>query len=176
MKHIKNFKRYSPETEEEKMLERDINAIFLISGDGQDWYECQQSFSEDTIKVMYDAEGVIRAIAKDISSLFPEGRSVIELTSLPVGTEIDGNWLYSNGQIVPRGITQAELTKQAESKKARLLLQAEKMIAPFRDAVELEIATDEEKDRYVAWRNYRVIVNRVDTSDPEKISWPNCPE
>ncbi|ECA9704885.1 tail fiber assembly protein, partial [Salmonella enterica subsp. enterica serovar Bredeney] len=34
-------------------------------------------------------------------------------------------------------------------------------------------ATDEEKARLLAWKKYRVLVNRVDTSKPE---WPEQPK
>lgn len=176
MKNIKNFQRYSPASEEKKALERDINAIFLISDDGQDWYECQRNFSNATIKIMYDAEGIVRAITNDISSLFPENRSVAEVASLPEGASIDGTWIYEDGRVMPRQLTQRELLQQAERKKMSLLLQAEKAMAPLKDAVELEIATKEEHVRYVAWRNYRVLVSRVNVTDPDNISWPNLPE
>ncbi|EFU5240013.1 tail fiber assembly protein, partial [Salmonella enterica] len=43
---------------------------------------------------------------------------------------------------------------------------------PLQDAVDLEEATDEEKARLNAWKKYRVLVNRVDTSKPE---WPEAP-
>ncbi|EOF5167250.1 tail fiber assembly protein, partial [Salmonella enterica] len=46
-------------------------------------------------------------------------------------------------------------------------------IAPLQDAVDLDEATDEEKARLLAWRKYRVLVNRVDTSNPV---WPDKPE
>ncbi|MEA7543924.1 hypothetical protein ONO12_28515, partial [Salmonella enterica subsp. enterica serovar Montevideo] len=39
--------------------EINIGAYFLESEDGQDWYECQSLFSDDTAKIMYDPEGVI---------------------------------------------------------------------------------------------------------------------
>ncbi|EBP2453867.1 tail fiber assembly protein, partial [Salmonella enterica] len=45
-------------------------------------------------------------------------------------------------------------------------------IAPLQDAVDLEIATDDEKARLDEWKKYRVRVNRVDTSNP---AWPEKP-
>ncbi len=53
MKNIKNFKRYHPDSVDKKWLEHAVGAIFLISEDGQDWYECQKSFQPDTMKVEY---------------------------------------------------------------------------------------------------------------------------
>lgn len=175
MNNIKNFTRYNPESSEKKELENSINAIFLISEDGQDWYDCQSKFKASTIKVMYDVDGVIRAITKDVSSLFPENRSVAEVDLLPNDAAIDGNWIYEQGQVIPRQFTQHELIEQAERKKSSLLLQIERVIAPLKDAVELEIATEEEKSRYFDWRNYRVQISRVDVTNPENIKWPNQP-
>lgn len=37
-------------------------------------------------------------------------------------------------------------------------------IAPLQDAVDLEIATEEERSLLEAWNKYRVLLNRVDTS------------
>ncbi|MBB7069510.1 tail fiber assembly protein [Escherichia coli] len=47
--------------------------------------------------------------------------------------------------------------------------------APLQDAVDLEIATDEETSLLAAWKKYRVLVNRVDTSVAQDIEWPTSP-
>ena len=47
-------------------------------------------------------------------------------------------------------------------------------IAPLQDAVDLEIATEEERSLLEAWNKYRVLLNRVDTStapDIESVSY-----
>ncbi|EIO8860797.1 tail fiber assembly protein, partial [Salmonella enterica] len=62
--------------------------------------------------------------------------------------------------------------REAEETKKRLLQLATDKMAPLQDAVDLEEATDEEKARLNAWKKYRVLVNRVDTSKPE---WPEAP-
>lgn len=49
-------------------------------------------------------------------------------------------------------------------------------IEPLQDAVDLDMATDEEKSRYDAWRKYRVLLMRVDTSQAPDINWPDPPE
>ncbi|MGS5187697.1 tail fiber assembly protein, partial [Escherichia coli] len=48
-------------------------------------------------------------------------------------------------------------------------------IAPLQDAVDLEIATEEEKSLLAAWKTYRVLLNRVDTSLSPDIEWPSQP-
>ncbi|ELV7809216.1 tail fiber assembly protein [Salmonella enterica] len=62
--------------------------------------------------------------------------------------------------------------REAEGTKNRLLQMAAEKIAPLQDAVDLEIATDDEKARLDEWKKYRVRVNRVDTSNP---AWPEKP-
>ncbi|EPJ1814220.1 tail fiber assembly protein, partial [Escherichia coli] len=48
-------------------------------------------------------------------------------------------------------------------------------IAPLQDAVELELATEEENSLLEAWKKYRVLLNRVDTSVAPDIEWPTSP-
>ncbi|EEH9025974.1 tail fiber assembly protein [Salmonella enterica subsp. enterica serovar Newport] len=62
--------------------------------------------------------------------------------------------------------------REAEGTKNRLLQIASEKIAPLQDAVDLDEATDKEKASLLAWRKYRVLVNRVDTSSP---IWPEIP-
>ncbi|EII5756616.1 tail fiber assembly protein, partial [Salmonella enterica] len=57
--------------------------------------------------------------------------------------------------------------------KVRRLAEAESAIAPLARAVKLNIATDEEIKRLEALELYSVMVNRVDTSNPD---WPQKPE
>ncbi|WP_139770080.1 tail fiber assembly protein, partial [Salmonella enterica] len=62
--------------------------------------------------------------------------------------------------------------RQAEETKNNLLKMATEKIAPLQDAVDLDEATDKEKASLLAWKKYRVQVNRVDTSSPD---WPDIP-
>ncbi|ELR4954156.1 tail fiber assembly protein [Salmonella enterica] len=68
--------------------------------------------------------------------------------------------------------TAAQL-REAEETKKRLLQTASEKIAPLQDAVDLDIATDDEKAHLDEWKKYRVQVNRVDTLKPV---WPQKPE
>ncbi|EKD3398684.1 tail fiber assembly protein [Escherichia coli] len=40
----------------------------------------------------------------------------------------------------------------------------------------MEIATEEEKALLAAWKTYRVLLNRVDTSTAPDIEWPEEPD
>ncbi|EAW1230754.1 tail fiber assembly protein [Salmonella enterica] len=62
--------------------------------------------------------------------------------------------------------------READETKNRLLQMASGKIAPLQDAVDLGIATDDEKAQLDKWKKYRVLVNRVDISNPD---WPQKP-
>lgn len=64
---------------------------------------------------------------------------------------------------------------EANVTKAALINSASEQIAPLQDAVDLDMATEEEKARFDAWRKYRVLLTRVDTSTAPAIVWPDMP-
>ncbi|EEW8571409.1 phage tail protein, partial [Escherichia coli] len=66
---IKSFKLYPPEKPDVP------GAMYLKSEDGQDWYECQSLFSAETLKLVYDSNGIITSISKDVSMLWPVNQS-----------------------------------------------------------------------------------------------------
>ncbi|BEC24313.1 tail fiber assembly protein [Escherichia coli] len=65
--------------------------------------------------------------------------------------------------------------REAEETKNSLMQVASEHIAPLQDAVDLEIATEEETSLLEAWKKYRVLLNRVDTSTAPDIEWPTNP-
>lgn len=71
--------------------------------------------------------------------------------------------------------TREEAIEKAESLKAQLLSVAAQAIAPLQDAVDLSMATEEEMASLSTWKTYRVLLNRVDTSEPDEIEWPESP-
>ncbi|EDP1221567.1 tail fiber assembly protein [Salmonella enterica subsp. enterica serovar Reading] len=183
---IKNFRLIdAPVNRGKTQAEINIGAYFLESEDGQDWYECQSLFSDDTAKIMYDPEGVIWGVVNKpvpqrgntyaVSMLWPVNMSVAEIDAAdcPDDCRGDGTWLYQDGKVVQRGYSPEELRKKAEAEKIRRLSEAESAIAPLARAVKLKIATDEEIKRLEAWELYSVMVNRVDTAYPD---WPEVPD
>ncbi|WP_258230007.1 tail fiber assembly protein, partial [Salmonella enterica] len=106
---------------------------------------------------------------------WPVNMSVAEIDAAdcPDDCRGDGTWLYQDGKVVQRGYSPEELHKKAEAEKVRRLAEAESAIAPLARAVKLKIATDEEIKRLEALELYSVMVNRVDTSNPD---WPQKPE
>ncbi|WP_445497118.1 tail fiber assembly protein [Photorhabdus sp. SF281] len=71
--------------------------------------------------------------------------------------------------------TKEELIAIAEIQRAQFISLANEKITPLADAVELDIATNEEVLLLKEWKKYRVILNRVDTLTAPEIDWPIAP-
>lgn len=186
MQNIKNFKVTEPTPEQQKKF-TDLDGsvpVFYRSEDGQDWYECQASFADDTIKIMYDSKGIICSVVDApvperqniyaVSMFSPENMSVAEIpvSKYPEGVSIDGSWAFNGVDIVPYQPTRQEQIAIAEATKSRLMDSASQVIAPLQDAVDFGEATDEETARLLAWKKYRIKLSRVDVRKPE---WPSTP-
>lgn len=75
----------------------------------------------------------------------------------------------------PPAPTKEQYIAEAEAQKAALMIAATDAIAPLKDAVDLGIATKEEEARLLEWREYRVLLMRIDTSLAPDIEWPVKP-
>ncbi|ECI1065667.1 tail fiber assembly protein [Salmonella enterica] len=86
----------------------------------------------------------------------------------------DGKYQKWNGKawVKDEVAETAARLREAEGTKSRLLQTAAEKIVPLQDAVDLEIATDDEKVQLDEWKKYRVLVSRVDTTNPD---WPDVP-
>ncbi|MEG0234072.1 MAG: tail fiber assembly protein [Hafnia sp.] len=69
--------------------------------------------------------------------------------------------------------TREELIVLAEKEKSQLLVIANTAINTLQDAIDLDMATEQEKSFLLEWRKYRIMLNRVDVSNPE---WPCVPQ
>ncbi|EAR0092160.1 tail fiber assembly protein [Salmonella enterica] len=100
---------------------------------------------------------------------------ISELGPLPenvTSVSPDGEYQKWDGKawVKDEAAEKAAQLRQAEETKSRLLQMASEKIAPLQDAVDLGLATDDEKAQLDEWKKYRVLVNRVDTLNPD------CPE
>lgn len=68
-----------------------------------------------------------------------------------------------------------DFIREAELKKSRLMQIATDAIAPLQDAVDLGIATEAEEALLLAWKKYRVLLNRINPEDAPDINWPEVP-
>ena len=62
MMHLKNITAGNPKTKEQYQLTKQFNIKWLYSDDGKNWYEEQKNFQPDTLKMVYDHNGVIICI------------------------------------------------------------------------------------------------------------------
>ncbi|WP_348925383.1 tail fiber assembly protein [Citrobacter sp. C13] len=65
--------------------------------------------------------------------------------------------------------------EDAERKKSALRAKADVEISWRQDAIDAGIATDEERVALAAWKKFRVLLMRVNTSETD-IYWPAIPE
>lgn len=147
---------------------------FLKDENGRDWYEAQGDFSDESLKIVFDNNGLIVSMSYDVSTLWPLGNSVAEiaLKDVPEGISNDGKWMYKNGLILPVPIDHlAVATKQRDSEMANATLS----ISELAEAQDDGDITDEEKQKLQALREYRSELRRLDISKAPDINWPISP-
>lgn len=128
------------------------------------------AFYPEELKSYYEAAGSLPADLIEVDSeVFDEFTSTPEGKIRVVGNDGMPTW----GDVPPP--THEVLVVDAEKKKSLLLAEAQSAIAPLQDAFELDMATEEEKALLLAWKKYRVLLNRIDTSLAPDIEWPISP-
>jgi len=168
---LKNFQIYK------STLHSGSSVLFLKDESGLDWYESQAGFSEETLKFVYDSNGIIISFDYDVSKLWPVGHSVAEISAseVPAGLDISGGWVFDGKVITTRVYSSAEYVSQAEAERESSMALAAAAIAPLQDAVDIGDATDEERASLQGWKKYRVALNRLDLTAAPAIEWPEIP-
>lgn len=64
----------------------------------------------------------------------------------------------------------------ANNEKRRLMNDATSQLSFLQDAIDAEIATEDEQAAYILWKKYRVALNRIDVNDAPNIDWPVKPQ
>ncbi|EDM0860066.1 tail fiber assembly protein [Salmonella enterica subsp. enterica serovar Typhimurium] len=189
---IKNFRLIdAPVNRGKTQAEINIGAYFLESEDGQDWYECQSLFSDDTAKIMYDPEGVIWGVVNQpvpqrgntyaVSMLWPVNMSVAEIDAAdcPDDCRGDGSWLYRDGKVLPVPV---DYQAKAETTRQKLLDAANSTIADWRTELALGEIGDDDKDSLTKWMAYIRALKTLDLSGVKdsatftEIRWPELPQ
>ncbi|MGL9719840.1 tail fiber assembly protein [Symbiopectobacterium sp.] len=168
---LKNVSRYSPDN----ML-YGHGVQYFKSEEGQDFYESLNLFTKKHKLCIEPDTGIIRSMAEDVSTLYPAGFTVVDVDELPGGVDISGGWLFDGQKVVPRIPTLGERVAKVKREKAELMQIACIAIAPLQDAVDLDMATETEKSALLAWKKYRVLLNRLDISNASDIEWPIPPD
>lgn len=189
VENIKNFKLVNGSIKLLTAFGNDRYLLFLESEDGIDWYESQKLFSDDTVKIQYDSDGIIRSVVDKpvpqrgnvyaISMLWPINSSVAEISveDYPTGVILDGTWrfdeetqsVYQDADIAS-ALTLAKNTQQFN----RLLRACTDAAFPLQSALALGIITPEQQAMLTDLQNYAVTLADTDlTATP--VIWPAPP-
>lgn len=108
-----------------------------------------------------------------------EGTEVIEYDENNIagpGYIYDGK-LFSRPPLTDeeQAVVDQQNAESISAMKQTLMDEASLKISILQDAVDLDMATDDEKAQLTAWKKYRVLLNRVDTSTAPDITWPDVP-
>ena len=130
----------------------------------------------------YDSTGAIVAFYHTIDSPAPQGVTVINITDEQWQMLLGGQ---SQGKIMaiqddrpvlldPPPLTADEIKAMNTATRDDLLAEATGIMNPLQDAIDIGEANDAEAAALLAWKKYRVAVNRVDlTQNPAP--WPDKP-
>lgn len=99
------------------------------------------------------------------------------------GEAVSIGYSYADGKFSRPPLTEEEQKEEVASQKAAniamkvsLMATANQTISVLQDAVDLEMATDEETAALLAWKKYRVLLSRIDANTADDVSWPKEPE
>ena len=135
---------------------------------GRDWYETIRDWKG---AVATDENDIVIACETDVTLMgMVEGRNVYEVDPADIPANVLGNFKFVAGAFIDISPSDAAI---AEQKRSDLMAEADKAITPLQDAVDLNMATENEVKSLRDWKKYRVLLNRVDTTRPE---WPEPPE
>lgn len=111
---------------------------------------------------------------------FGSGVTAIELAE---GQIVNAGYSYKNGVFTAPPPTEEEISNQQEAAAASnlgtkdaLMSEATLRISVLQDAVDLEMATDEETAALPLWKKFRVLLSRIEAETAEAIIWPEKPE
>jgi uncharacterized protein (DUF1499 family) len=160
-----------------QVIENGMPLPFIYFEDelGRDWYTLRdETWNGDTAFIAVSDDGFIATGARNPNFMtLMEGVSIYEINAEDyrddIGTAI---YRFEQGEIIAYTVPASEV---AEREKNVRMVEANVAIAPLQDAVELSMATDEETNALTAWKKYRVLLSRIDTSKAPDIVWPTKP-
>lgn len=158
--------------------DRDSGKAFLYftDEDGRDWYESQSLFADDTLKIAYNADGVINSYSYDASTLAPGGLSVTEFDADAVPDGFFDNvssWMVSDGAIST--LTGAALTTAREKQRDILLTAARVVTSDYQNEALIGLISDDDAARFKQWVVYVKSLKSLDLT-ADDIAWPVVPD
>ena len=117
---------------------------------------------------IYSIETRAETIMQEVGDI-PEG-----YTTLKPGSEFD-KWDGKKWQLDKNKQHQSQVN-QATTQKNQLISEATSQISYFQDAVDSQIATEQETQLLAEWKKYRALLNRIDVQQAPNIDWPKQPK
>ncbi len=189
MQNIKNFRLTSPTESQLLKYKSETGEIpqFLTSEDGQDWYECQKLFADDTIKILYDENNVIRSVIDTpipqrgntyaVSMFFPLNMSVSEIDIFDYTAKIalDGTWVFDAGRIYQDvSIVKKQRMKQFTSTRDDLIYKAVISIVKLQSSVAIGNSRNKDAETLIELQRYIDSLRSIKITDIEP-EWPIAP-
>ncbi|MEN4604063.1 tail fiber assembly protein [Pantoea agglomerans] len=110
---------------------------------------------------------------------FEDGVSAVKIEG---SDNVSIGFAYAKGKFTAPPLTEEQIEKQRQEEMAvnqinknQLMSEATQQIAVLQDAVDLEMATEEETTDLPLWKKYRVLLSRVDIENAKAITWPQKP-
>ena len=116
---------------------------------------------------IYSTETGAETTMQEVGDI-PEG-----YTTLKPGSKFD-KWDGKKWQLDKNKQHQSQVNK-ATTEKNQLIAEATSQISYLQDAVDSQIATEQEIQLLAEWKKYRALVNRIDVQQAPNIDWPNMP-
>ena len=135
-----------------------------IIHDGQQWIYPKDLRGTKIYSIETGAETILQEVGE-----IPDGFTELKPTS-----EFD-SWDGKKWQFDKNKQHQYEVN-QALTKKNQFLAEAASQLSYLQDAVDSQIASEQEAQLLVEWKKYRVLVNRIDIELAPNIEWPNQPK
>ena len=135
-----------------------------IIHNGQQWTYPKDLRGTKVYSTRTGAEKIMQEVG-DI----PEG-----YTTLKPGSEFD-KWDGKKWQLDKNKKHQSQVN-QATTQKNQLIAEATSQINYLQDAVDSQIASEQEIQLLAEWKKYRVLVNRIEEQQAPNIDWPKQPK
>ena len=135
-----------------------------IIHNGQQWIYPKDLRGTKIYSIETGAETILQEVGE-----IPDGFTELKPTS-----EFD-SWDGKKWQFDKNKQHQYEVN-QASIKKNQFLAEAASQLSYLQDAIDSQIASEQEAQLLVEWKKYRVLVNRIDIELAPNIEWPNQPK
>lgn len=122
---------------------------------------------------------IIDGIVRELTDEDPEGRFHPDLIWVTCDSSVMVGWSYVAGAFAPPPAPSiGDLLLDVREKQQALMQLAGAAIAPLQDASDLGEATQAEQARLIAWKRYRVELNRIEQQSgyPQAVVWPTVPD